>query len=130
MIYYSDGANIWTDTSNKQIMQDDSPLWVEYVEHLKAGGKGFTLMPTKTIEVPNSISLAQFYSWLQVDGIYDQVKTFIDSLPTTEDNILAKNRFYNAQTVERSNPMFDVFKSQFGVTDEYIDDNFIKWSKR
>lgn len=52
MIYFSDGTYIWSSENpdNKQIMQDDSPVWQDYVEYLKAEGEGYTLISTKSID--------------------------------------------------------------------------------
>lgn len=73
------------------------------------------------------LSLVQFHSWLQVDGLYDGVVAYIESMPEGEDKIYIKNLFYKASVIKRNHPLFEIAKTNFGLTDEYIDGRFAYW---
>lgn len=77
MTYYSDGINIWTsaDPDNKQIMQDDSPVWIEYVNHLKAGGYGYISIAVKSIEE----QLEEVNNWYE-----EETSKLTRGMPNTE----------------------------------------------
>jgi len=81
-------------------------------------------------EPPVTISLAQFHTWLQEDGLFDMVVKYIESLPDGEEKTLLINRFYKASEIRRDNPFFKVFAEKLGVTEEYIDQKFAYWGSK
>lgn len=73
--------------------------------------------------VPSEVALWQFRAALKIAGLYNQVMTAIDALPTQQRTVI-EEQFGWGNSIHRTHPVIMSFASNLGLTEAQVDDVF------
>lgn len=88
------------------------------------------ILDTRTVAVPESITMGQFRAMLIIMGMDTVVQAVIDSIPDELQRKLAQSDFEYRGSVERHHPLVEQFIASGRMTESEADQFFIEGAKR
>ncbi|MBV5334710.1 MAG: hypothetical protein JZU49_02770 [Sulfuricurvum sp.] len=85
---------------------------------------------TRTVDVPESITMGQFRAMLIITGMDTVVQAVIDSIPDELQRKLAQSDFEYRGSVERHHPLVEQFIASGRMTEAEADQFFVEGAKR
>lgn len=84
---------------------------------------------TRSVAVPQSITMGQFRAMLIITGMDTEVQSVIDSIPDDLQRKLAQSDFEYRGSVERHHPLVEQFIASGRMTEDEADQFFIEGAK-